>query len=224
MHLAFSVIKAFQFPYLHYTIFCLILLAIVLYFWSKRFGLFWNQYQKKRHPPDPYDPRLYTWYKNAVTFWSVMLFIVLILLTISFYLAGFQMIEKKVGVSGMITRKGNHVQFLDSDGRKVEAEVRGPQFAAAGIFLRFPSWLNTIGLRTYHRMVTFRGMQENQFHYGKKPDGEWLSTYVDDPVLLFLYKIQDTIRPVLDISYIESIYFKGNKERVIVTPLGYIIQ
>jgi hypothetical protein len=224
MHLAFSAIRAFQFPYLHFTIVCLVLLALFLYFWSKRFGLFWGQYQKKKNPPAPYDPRLYKWYKNAVTFWSVMVFIALVLLMISFYLADFQLIAKKVGVSGLVTRRGNRVEFVDAEGRKVEAEVKGPQIAAAGIFMRFPSWMDVIGLYTYHRLITFRGMQQNEFHYGKKPDKNWLASYVDDPVLLFLYNFQDTIRPLLNINYIESVYFKGSKERIIVTPQGYIIQ
>jgi hypothetical protein len=224
MHPAFSAIRAFQYPYLHFTIICLIFLAVFLYFWSKRFGLFWGQYQKKKHPPAPYDPRLYTWYKNAVTFWSFMVLIALVFLMISFYLSGFQLIARKVGVSGVVSRRGNHVEFIDVEGRKVETEVKGPQFAAAGIFMRFPSWMDVLGIYNYHRLITFRGNQQNEFHYGKKPDKNWLASYVDDPVLLFLYNYQDTIRPVLNISYIESVYFKGNKERIIVTPQGYIIQ
>jgi|GEM_PF-4444087 len=219
-----SVVRAFQFPYLHYTIVCLILLALILYFWSKRFGLLWGQYQKKKHPPAPYDPRLYQWYKNAVTFWSVMLVFALFLFLTSIYLAGFQYIDKKVGISGLVTRKGNHVEFVGTDGRRVEARAQGVQIAAAGIFLRFPKWMDIIGLRSYHRIVTFRGMQDNEFHYGKKPDSNWLRTYVNDPILLFLYKYQNGIRPVINISYTESVYFKGNKERLIVTPQGYIIQ
>src|SRR5262245_25493518 len=125
MLLAFSAIRAFRYPYLHFTTICLAFLAFFLYFWAKRFGLFWGQYQKKKNPPAPYDPRLYTWYKNAVVFWSVMVFISLIFLMISFYLADFQLIAKKVGVSGMVVRRGNHVEFVDAEGRKVDAEVKG---------------------------------------------------------------------------------------------------
>jgi hypothetical protein len=219
-----NVIRAFQYPYLHFTVFCLVLLAIVLYFWSKRFGLFWGQYQKKRNPPAPYDPRLYQWYKNATVFWSVVLFFVLFLLVVSIYLAGFEMIGKKVGVSGLVTRTGKRVEFLGSDGHRVYAEVSGPQMAAAGIFIRFPRWMDILGLRTYHRLLTFRSIQQNEWHYGKKPPADWLQTYVDDPVLLFLYKYRNALDPLINISYNESVYFKGSKEHLIVTPEGYIIQ
>lgn len=224
MYPAISVIRAFQFPYLHFTLFCLVLLALILYFWSKRFGLFWDQYQRMKHPPAPYDPRLYKWYKNAVTFWSVLLFIVLFLLLCSFYLAGFQLIGKKVGIAGLVIRQGGNVEFIGTDGQKLVAHVKGSQIAAAGIFMRFPGWMNILGLGNYHRLITFLGNQENEFHYGKKPDVNWIRSYVDDPVLLFLYKHQKGIRPVLTIFYTESVYFKGSKDRLIVTPQGYIIQ
>jgi len=219
-----NLIRAFQFPYLHFTLICLILLAIILYFWAKRFGLLWDQYQKKKHPPAPYDPRLLQWYKNAVAFWSVLLFFALLLLSISFYLATFQYIGKKVSISGMVTRSAAVTQFIGTDGRKVAANVSGAQIAVSGIFLRFPGWMDILGLHTYHKFVTFRSMKQNEWHYGKKPDAEWLRAYVDDPVLLFLYKNQKGLRPFLNIFYTESIYFKGNKERLIVTPQGYIIQ
>src|SRR5688572_30543308 len=91
-----SVMRAFQFPYLHFTIVCLIVITFFLYFWVKRFALFWDQYRRKRNPPAPFDPRLLQWYKNAVAFWSVMLFFGLLLLIVSFYLAGFQYIGRKV--------------------------------------------------------------------------------------------------------------------------------
>src|SRR5688572_11108703 len=135
-----SVIRSFQWPYLHFTIFCLILITFFLFFWLKRFALLWDQYRRKRNPPAPYDPRLYKWYKNAVTFWSVMLFFGLMLLVISFYLAGFQYIGKKVGISGLVTRTGNRVEFIGSEGRRVQARVQGPQTASAGLFIRFPNW------------------------------------------------------------------------------------
>jgi len=147
-----------------------------------------------------------------------------LLLLTAFYLASFQLIGKKVGISGLVTRKGNQVAFLGTDGRRVEANVQGAQIAAAGIFLRFPNWMDIIGLHTYHRLITFRGMQENEFHYGKKPDANWLRSYVNDPILLFLYKYQNGFRPLIDTFYTESVYFKGNRERLIVTPQGYIIQ
>lgn len=219
-----AVLRSFQFPYLHFTLFCLLLIAFFLFFWAKRFGLLWDQYRRKRNPPAPYDPRLYQWYKNAVTFWSVLLFFGFLFLLISFYLAGFEYIGKRVGVSGVVTRTGNRVDFVDADGRRVQAQVQGPQTAAAGVFVRFPNWMRAIGLRTYHRMVTFRGNRQNEFHYGKKPDAQWLRTYVDDPVLLFLYKYQNALRPAINIFYTESVYFAGNKKHVIVTNQGYIIQ
>ena len=220
----FSVTRAFQFPFLHFTIFCFILISFFLYFWIKRFALLWDQYRRKRNPPAPYDPRLYKWYKNAVTFWSVMLFFGLLLLTVSFYLAGFQYIGKKIGVSGLMTRKGNQVDYIGSEGRTVKAGVIGPQSAAAGIFIRFPNWMNVLGLRAYHRMVTFRGNQQTEYHYGEKPTAQWLKQYVDDPILLFLYKHRDSFRPALNVFYTESVYFSGSKKRVIVTHQGYIIQ
>lgn len=219
-----NIVRAFQYPYLHFTLICLVLVLISLYFWSKRFGLMWGQYQKKKHPPAPYDPRLYKWYKNAVAFWSVVVFFTLILLLISFYLANFQLIQNKVGVSGLITRTGKHAEFVGSEGQKIEAEVTGPQMAVAGIFMRFPGWMDILGLHTYHRLVTFRSIQQNEWHYGKKPTADWLQAYVDDPVLLFLYQYRDILDPAVRIFYTESVYFKGNKERLIVTPEGYIIQ
>ena len=219
-----SVIRSFQWPYLHFTIFCLILITFFLFFWIKRFALLWDQYRRKRNPPAPYDPRLYKWYKNAVTFWSVMLFFGLMLLVISFYLAGFQYIGKKVGISGLVTRTGNRVEFIGSEGRRVQSRVQGPQTAAAGLFIRFPNWMRALGLRTYHRMITFRGNHQTEFHYGEKPDPQWLKNYVNDPVLLFLYKHRDAINPALNVFYTESVYFSGSKKRVIVTNHGYIIQ
>lgn len=152
-----------------------------------------------------------------------MLFFGLLLLVLSFYLAGFQFVGKKVGIQGLMTRAGNSVDFVGSDGRRVQAHVKGPQTAAAGIFLRFPDWMDVLGLRTYHRMVTFRGNQETDFHYGKKPDAQWMQKYVNDPVLLFLYKYRDS-NPVMNVFYTESVYFSGNKKRVIITNQGYIIQ
>ena len=219
-----SVIRAFQVPFLHFTIFGLILITFFLYFWIKRFALFWDQYRRKRNPPAPYDPRLFQWYKNAVAFWSVMLVIGIFFLLVSFYLAGFQYVGKKVGVSGLITRTGNRVHFIGSEGRRVQAVVQGPQTAAAGIFIRFPNWTDLLGLRTYHRMVTFVGNRQIQFHYGKKPDENWLRSYVDDPVLLFLYRHRDALNPAIRVFYTESVYFSGTKKRVIVTNQGYIIQ
>jgi hypothetical protein len=219
-----SVTRAFQLPYLHFTAICLGLIAFFLYFWGKRFALLWDQYRRKRNPPAPYDPRLLQWYKNAVTFWSVMLFFGILLLVISFYLAGFQYIGKKVGISGLVTRNGNRVHFIGSEGRRLEASVRGPQTAAAGVFIRFPNWMRHLGVRTYHRMATFRGNHQTEFHYGKKPDSRWLKSYLNDPVLLFLYKHQDLLRPAINVFYTESVYFSGNKKRLIVTNQGYIIQ
>lgn len=219
-----SVTRAFQFPFLHFTIFCLILFTLFLYFWTKRFALFWDQYRRKRNPPAPYDPRLFKWYKNAVSFWSVMLLFGVFLLLISFYLASFEYVGKKVGISGLITRTGSKVDFIGSERRRVQAIVHGPQTAAAGVFVRFPNWTNVLGLRTYHRMITFLGNQQNDFHYGEKPDVTWLKNYVDDPLLLFLYKYRDSLRPALDVFYTESVYFSGTKKRVIVTKQGYIIQ
>jgi hypothetical protein len=199
-------------------------MAFFLFFWIQRFSLFWDQYRRMKNPPAPYDPRLYKWYKNAVTFWSVLLFFGILLLLISFYLAGFQYIGKKVGISGLITRSGSTVNFVNAEGETVHATVHGPQTAAAGIFLRFPRWMDILGLRTYHRIVTFRGNQQTEFHYGKKPDASWLRSYVHDPLLLFLYKYRDTFNPLINIFYTESVYFGGNKKRLIVTHSGYIIQ
>ena len=219
-----SVIRSFQMPYLYFTALCLLLITFFLYFWGKRFALLWDQYRRKRNPPAPYDPRLYQWYKNAVTFWSVMLFFGLLLLFISFYLAGFQYIGKKIGISGLVTRNGNHVEYIGSEGRRLEARVQGPQTAAAGVFIRFPNWMRYLGLRTYHRMATFRGNHQTEFHYGEKPSPQWLKSYVDDPVFLFLYKYRDTLSPAVNVFYTESVYFSGSKKRVIVTNHGYIIQ
>jgi hypothetical protein len=219
-----SVMRAFQFPYLHFTIVCLILIAFFLYFWAKRFGLFWDQYRRKRNPPAPYDPRLFQWYKNAVAFWSVLLFFGFLLLLLSCYLAGFEYVGKKVGVSGLVTRSGNQVEFIGTEGRRVEAKIKGPQTAAAGLFIRFPRWMRYLGLRAYHRLVTFRGNQQTEYHYGKKPSAEWMRSFVSDPVLIFLYKHRETLKPVLDVDYTESVYFSGNRKRLVVTPQGYIIQ
>jgi hypothetical protein len=50
-----------------------------------------------------------------------------------------------------------------------------------------------------------------------------MQKYVEDPVLLFLYKYRDS-NPVVNVFYTESVYFSGTKKRVIVTNQGYIIQ
>ncbi len=219
-----SFLRAFHFPYLHFTAICLVLLAGVLFIWVKRFRLFWDQFRRKRKFGSPYDPRLYIWYKSAVQFWSVVLFFVLLLLSFSFYLAGFQYIGLKVPPSGQVTRKGNQAHFISVEGKASEATVKGPQTAVAGLFLRFPNWMRHLGLRSYHRFVTLRGNEEIDFHYGKKPDHKWMRNHISDPVLLFLYRHRDTVRFLIDINYTESVYFSGDKHIVNITPQGYIIQ
>lgn len=213
----------FQSPYLHFTGIVVGYLVLVLVFWLSRMKRMFGQLQRKWNPPSPFDPRLLQHYKNAVYLWSVLLFIGLMLFLFSFYLTSYEYVGAKVQLSGQATRRGNQVDFVSSTGAQMSAPVKGSQIAAAGIFLKFPSWMRYVGLENYHRLVTFRGNQETAYHYGEKPDAEWLRQYLKDPVFLFLYEHRDW--PLLmEPSYTESVYFSGARNKVLVTREGYIIQ
>ncbi|HJZ13488.1 MAG TPA: hypothetical protein VJ521_15145, partial [Acidobacteriota bacterium] len=53
---------AFQRSHLHFTLVTVALLAICIYFLMARFGRFWDQWQRKRHPPSPFVPGLLIYY------------------------------------------------------------------------------------------------------------------------------------------------------------------
>lgn len=219
----FEIPLMFQSPYLHFTAVVVGYLLLVLIFWCSRMKRMFGQLRRKWKPPSPFDPRLLQHYKNAVYVWSVFLLLGLFLFFLSIYLTGYEYVGKKVELSGQMTRRGSQVEFVSSTGVQLSAQVRGNQIAAAGVFLKFPSWMKYIGLETYHRLITFRGNQETEFHYGEKPDAEWLKQYMSDRVFLLLYKYRDW--PLLvEPSYTESVYFSGARNKVLVTREGYIIQ
>lgn len=223
MSLFDSLRKPFEPPYLHFTLLCLLYVLFVCYFLFKRLGLLFGQLRRKWNPPSPYDPRLMAYYRNAVTFWALFLLVGLVMLSLSFYLSRFQYLGEKVEPAGLATYRGNTVQFVDVDGVEMTVTIKGEQAAAAGVFLRFPDWMGFLGLRTYHRLVTFRGNAQSEYHYGERPDAVWLRSFLDDPIYLFLYKNRNWLK-IADPFYTESVYFINGKHRIHVTHSGYIIQ
>jgi hypothetical protein len=183
----------------------------------------WGQLKRKWNPPAPFEPRLLTYYRNAVWFWGILLFVGIVMFCFAIYLTSYQFIGSKVQIAGHVLHHGSTVQYIDEEGKEMRAATKGPQIAAAGLFVRFPGWMNWIGLDTYHKMVTFRGNIENEFHYGKKPPVLFLESYIHDPLLLFWYKHADSVDFAVP-AYIESVYFGGPKHRLLVTHSGYIVQ
>lgn len=180
-----------------------------------------DQLKRKWNPPAPFQPQLLQYYKNASIFWSFFVLTGLILLVFALYLSRYQYVGEKVYPAGQASLHRGSVDFFNYDGTSRTYPVRGGEVAAGGIFLRFRPWMRFLGLQTYHKLITFRGNQENTYHY-IKPAAAWLESYADR-FYVFLYKNKEWI-PLADPFYTESPYFAGSKRGLLVTHSGYIIQ
>ena len=218
--LAHLLVAAFQRPYAHFTVITLVVLLVTLYFLVARIRKLWDQLWRKWHPPSPFDPRLLTYYKNAAYWWGFLVLLGLLFFSLALYLARYQFLGRGVELAGTARVQGGSVFYVNYNGGKIVAHVKGPEVAAAGVFLRFPSWMRFLGLETYHKMITFRGNLENKYHY-QKPEADFLAPYVDRFYFL-LYKHRKDLG-VVEPFYTESPYFSGNR-RIFVTHSGYIIQ
>jgi hypothetical protein len=208
---------AFRNPYFHFTGICLLILLIVLWFLIKRLRALFDQLHRKWNPPAPYQPQLLVYFRNAVLWWCFLLLFALAFMAAAIYLSRYQYVGEGVEVAGTAVHHGGHVEFTSYDGAQSEYQVHGGQVAAGGIFFRFPSWARFLGLRTYHHLVTFRGMVDNQYHYAK-PKAEWIESYADR-IYVFLYK-----QEWLEAHYTESVYFPPGKHQILVTHSGYIVR
>ncbi len=213
--------SAFQGPYLHFSFLAAGFLAFGLYFLFKRIRDMFSQLQRKWNPPAPFQPELLRVAKRGASLWSAFVIIGIILLTFANYLSHFQFISTRVEAAGEATLRGGNVAFTKYDGTKHSYEVRGNQVAAGGIFLRFPKWMKYLGLENYHKVITFQGNGENEYHYKEPPDS-WIKEN-SDPLYAFLYRYRKELDFIV-IRYTESPYFAGVKRKIFVTHSGYIIQ
>jgi hypothetical protein len=211
---------AFLPPYLHFTLIASALCFLCLYFFIKRLRSTFHQLQRKWHPPAPYDPRLLKYQRNAAIFWLFLLLPSALLLAFAIYLSSYQLLAKKAVIAGQAEFRGEKVTFTGYDGKVIAATVHGSRAAGAGIFLKFPDILGYLGLHSYHKIITFRGSSQFEYHY-QAPDPKWVGNYVD---VLFeaLYTHRNWFQ-FLAPTYRESPYFASGKHRIFATHSGYIV-
>jgi hypothetical protein len=214
-------LSAFQGSYLHFSLVAAGFFAFTLYFLIKRLREMLSQLHRKRNPPAPFQPSLLHQAKIGVAVWSTIAIFGLLLLALAYYLSHFQFLSTKVDLLGEATLRSGTVHFTRYDGAKLTYGVEGTQAAAGGIFLRFPKWMSHLGLENYHRLITFRGNGENEYHYKEPPDS-WIKEN-SDPFYSFLYSYRKYLE-FLQLRYTESPYFTGSKRKIFVTHSGYIVQ
>lgn len=213
---------AFESPYLHFTLIACAVLLISLLFLLRRLTGAIGQMRRKRRPGLPYQPALLRYNIHAAIFWLFPLFLGILLLWFAVYLSGYQYVGARVAKAGVASFHRGSVQYASTDGRqKLVMPVRGKTVAAAGVFLRFPTWLSYAGLGSYHKVISFRGFQDNRYHY-IPPDADWLQSYCD-PLYLFAYRNSDRAG-LLNAFYAESPYFDAGKHEIYVTRSGYIVR
>jgi hypothetical protein len=207
-------------PYLHFTAIAGILLLLSLYYFIQRVRGAFSQLRRKWHPPSPFDPHMLRYQLNGVKFWTPFLILFAFLVGFAFYLSRYQYIAEKAQPAGSISYSREHINYVNDRGISTDYQVRGGRAAAGGIFLRFPKWLKVLGLQNYHQVVTFRTMDQREYHYNQ-PDPEWISDYAD-PLYSFFYRNRNWLK-IPETSYIESPYFSGGKRKLFVTRSGYIV-
>ena len=111
-------------------------------------------------------------------------------------------------------------EYRSDSGPRISAPVQGHQAAMAGIIMRFPTWLRFAGLGNYHKAITFRGFNQNEYHYNTPP-ADWLQSYADG-LFVFFYKNKSWLKTP-EAIYVESPYFNPGKHQVFVTHSGYIV-
>jgi len=180
-----------------------------------------TQLHRKWNPPAPFQPELLRVAKTGVLLWSFFVLIGASILAFAVYLSHYQYVSNRVVLAGEASLHRNSVSFVSAEGANSNYPVNGNQAAAGGIFIRFPKWMSYIGLENYHKLITFRGNNENQYHYMDPPDS-WVKAN-SDPVYGFLYQFRSTLS-FLQLRYTESPYFSGSKRKIFLTHSGYIIQ
>ena len=212
---------AFQSPYLYFTLFSLFILLVSTYYFLRKSSAAFAQLRKKWNPPAPYDPRLLRFDLNAAAFRSIFVVIGAVLFCLALYLSRYQYVGEKAIPAGETSYQKAEIVFRSMDGKQVAARVQGQKAAAAGIFLRFPKSFRYIGLGTYHKLITFRGFKDNQYHYNPPP-AEWLDEHADW-FFVFCYKNRKWLK-IPEAVYAESPYFSpGKKHQIFVTRSGYIV-
>jgi hypothetical protein len=212
---------AFSAPYLHFTLFTLVIFLFILRYAIVRFAAMMRQLRRKWNPPAPFDPHLLTYLRNAFLFWVILLIPAAVLLSFAFFLTKYQYIGLHTEPVGIAQLKKGVVHFTGNNMVECSYQIKGSRAAAAGVVMNFPRWTRFIGLGSYHQLIGFHGNQDNELRYFKpKPDA--LEPYVDG-FFLFLYKHQKW--SVIKTQYLESPYFgAGEKHRILITPNGYIVE
>jgi hypothetical protein len=180
-----------------------------------------TQLHRKWNPPAPFQPALLQHAKTGALLWSFFVILGVLLLTFAIYLSDYQFVSNRVELTGQASLHKHSVNFVSYNGITRAYSVNGNQVAAGGIFIRFPKWMSYIGLENYHKLITFRGNNENEYHYMEPPDS-WVKEN-SDAVYGFLYRFRQTLS-FLQLRYTESPYFSGSKRKIFVTHSGYIIQ
>lgn len=211
---------AFQDPYRHFTFLALAFLVISFYFFFRKAASTYRQLRLKWNPPAPYDPRLLRYEMNAAIFRSLFVLIGVALLLAALYLTRYQFVGDKTSPGGVATFGKGEVAYSNMAGDEWKVKVQGHQAAAGGIILRFPTWLRFAGIGNYFRIVTFRGFDENEYHYMPPPE-DWLQQYADS-MFLFIYKNRNWLK-MPEALYVESPYFNPGKRRIFATHSGFII-
>lgn len=207
-------------PYLHFTAVALVFFLISFYFFLRKASAAFGQLRLKWNPPAPYDPRLLRFDLNAAIFRMIFVLIGLVLLLLAVYLSRYQYLTDRATLAGVIVFQKGTAEYRSDAGTGMSARVQGHQAAMAGIILRFPTWLRFVGLGNYHKAVTFRGFNQNEYHYNTPP-ADWLQTYADG-LFVFCYKNKSWLKTP-EAIYVESPYFNPGKHQVFVTHSGYIV-
>jgi hypothetical protein len=216
-----SLVSAFQGPYLRFTLVAAGLFLFCLYFFCRRTATMYATLRRKWNPPSPYDPTLLRFERNAVLFWLPFVIISALLVLTSFYLSSYRYVGDRASPAGSAVFKRGAVQYTDNRGQALTVPWRGSRAAAGGIFLRFPKWVGFTGLGTYEKLITFRSIEENQYHY-QQPNDEWLAAHGADTIFRFLHRNRKFLK-FPEAVYVESPYFSGPRRTLIITRNGYII-
>jgi hypothetical protein len=179
------------------------------------------QLRRKWNPPYPYDPILLRFQRNAVLFWLPFVVITGLIVLAAFYLSNYRYVGDRASPAGSAIFKRGAVQYTDDRGRVLTVPWSGSRAAAGGIFLRFPKWIGFTGLGSYEKLITFRSIEQNQYHY-QQPDDEWLANNGADRIFRFLHRNRKYCK-FPEAVYVESPYFSGGKRTLFITRNGYII-
>lgn len=207
-------------PYLHFTGIALAILLISFYYFIRKVSAAYAQLRLKWHPPAPYDPRLLRFDLNAAFFRLIFVATGAVLFALALYLSSYQYLEQKATPAGEAVFKKSRVEYRSENSQQLTVSVQGQRVAAAGILLRFPTFLRYVGLANYHQVITFRGFNQNEYHY-KPPPPDWIQNHADS-LFVFFYKNRDWLT-IPEAIYVESPYFTQGRHEIFVTHSGYIV-